>query len=88
MTATLVSVRDKIKNKKNGLTSHHSDLIMNGCDGPYEPSKLRADRTTTPPLDERVKDDLVTTWQIKQIFTSTKPKKTKRERHIYKSDPP
>ena len=36
----------------NGLlTRHHSDLVVYRRNGPYEPSKLRADRAVSQPFD-------------------------------------
>ena len=50
-------------------TRHHTDLVMHGCFGPYESSKLFTDRSSAPPVDERVEYNLITTYVVRLLVT-------------------
>jgi hypothetical protein len=51
-------MRDKTRH-----TRHHPNLVMKRCFRPDETTELGTDRSMTPPLDERVEDDLVTAYK-------------------------
>ena len=49
------------KEEKRKHTAHHPDLIMDWNIRPNEPSKLLTDRSTSPPMNERIKNNLIAT---------------------------
>jgi len=51
-------------NEREIRTRHHTDLVMHRCFGPYEPSKLLTDRSSAPPVNERVEYNLITPYKV------------------------
>src|SRR5688572_14127751 len=60
------SAFERRADKTKRLTRHHSNLVVDGSSGPNEASELFADRSLFPPTNQRVEDNLVTSWQHDQ----------------------
>ena len=42
---------------------------MHGCSGPQEDAQLFVDGSKAPPVNERVEDELVASWNIQSVTT-------------------
>lgn len=55
------------------LTGHHTNLVMYRCLGPDETPEFATDRALTPPPDEGIEDDLITTCHARFISSIRPP---------------